>query len=279
MFAYALFIAIFTPSYIAVRDQFQPIVHSAFCTISYPLQSQQDCDDVTCQDEYASYKISLFFIACLVLVNLLLIFIAMIIILFTFYRFAVGIEKAILEAVYGDSPSDLISELRSYRSSIAQALMYIFASVLTWLFLIIRYFDAKYYTDVGVSFFFPLQGFWNMAIFVYDKAHFLYHSDVCDSWWGAIKIVFVSPNHIPSILLKMNVVEDDIFLQSNDQVSNDMVSSAGALKSYNPSKGEDESMNVIQNQSHMKTINCAAAPMKPTLARYPFFKPKDKVCY
>ena len=278
MFAYALFVAFFIPSYLAVRDQFQPIIHSAFCTISYPLQSQEGCDDDTCQDEYGSYKVSLLYIGCWILVNLLLIFVAMIIILFTFYRSAVGIEKAILEAVYGDSPSDLISELRSSRSSMVQALMYIFASVLTWLFMIIRYFDAKYYTDVGVSVFFPLQGFWNMAIFVYDKAHLVYHSEVCDSWCDAIKTVFVTADQIPSILLKMNIVEDDIVLQSNEQGLNDMVSSASALKSYNPSKGEDESMNAIQNQSHMRTIDCVAVPMKPTLARYPFFKSKDKVC-
>jgi hypothetical protein len=55
----------------------------------------------------------------------------------------------------------------------------------------------------------PLQGFWNMIIFVYDKAYLVRQVDPSTSWWQAVKDVFLYPNEIPlAFLTNLTMVEE-----------------------------------------------------------------------
>ena len=93
-------------------------------------------------------------------------------------------------------------EQQQSRVLVIQALMYILTIVSVWTFGIG---PGKFHSDPGIlnillvfkSIFFPLQGFWNLIIFVYDKAYILYQSDKYEGFWKTIKIVTCHPYLIP----------------------------------------------------------------------------------
>jgi hypothetical protein len=82
----------------------------------------------------------------------------------------------------GEAQDDLnTSEMIQSRVLITQALMYIFAYLITYSFTILPFIlnlgeSAIDILMVFKSMFFPMQGFWNLLIFLYDKAYLVRNS-------------------------------------------------------------------------------------------------------
>ena len=55
--------------------------------------------------------------------------------------------------------------------------------------------------QVFKALFFPMQGFWNLMIFIYDKAYLIYRDDGYQSYWKIVKIVLFHPDKAPEIIL------------------------------------------------------------------------------
>jgi hypothetical protein len=145
-----------------------------------------------------------------------------------------------------------IKELRYIRVLFMQALMYIFAFLLTWFFVLVSALMHEPYTatDVVKTVLFPMQGFWNLIIFVFDKVFLVRHTDGNENLWNAIKSVFLCPEDTPSIVLTnideiVGVTEescDDMFRfgvlgpRSNGEEKSESkpidVSSVGGIRSY-----------------------------------------------
>ena len=93
-------------------------------------------------------------------------------------------------------------EQQESRVLVIQALLYILTFITVWVFGIG---PGMFTSDPGImntllvfkSIFFPLQGFWNLIIFVYDKAYMLYQSDRYEGFWKTINIVMCRPYLIP----------------------------------------------------------------------------------
>jgi hypothetical protein len=230
MFVYALFIAFFTPSYFLSKDMIHSDSRAPYCTISIDSQNKSNCFDSSCVGNSINHEQD-DGVAIWVGSNLALIVIAMVIILWTIRKnnksIIIALEDEKMNAFDEDQESSrdeniqldskFVTRLRRSRSSMIQALMYIFAYFITWFFLLLRHINAQYYMDVAVAILFPLQGFWNMIIFAYDKADLVYQTDKCNSWCDAIKTVMFSPGNIPSIVIDLQVVIDD----DTSQVSNE----------------------------------------------------------
>jgi hypothetical protein len=106
-----------------------------------------------------------------------------------------------------DNVSDIddggMFELRQSRIVVCQAFMYIAACWLTWFFYFISIVcDRPFYAaDVLNAIFFPLQGFWNFFIFIYDKAYLVRHTDEeCKTFWKAVKKILLRPDDTPTMM-------------------------------------------------------------------------------
>ena len=144
--------------------------------------------------------------------NVVLIVVAMIIILWTISKKSKTIKRALeiqraSENASTSSEDELkISELRYARVLVVQGLMYVFAYFITWIFMVIPVaakvdHDSLNIIQVFKSIFMPMQGFWNLIIFIYDKAYLIYHDDEYQSYWKIVKIVLFHPDKAPEIIL------------------------------------------------------------------------------
>jgi hypothetical protein len=120
-----------------------------------------------------------------------------------------------------DNNEKSIIELRHSRVMVIQAFLYIFAFCITWVFiLIIQLFQLDENTkNVMLYFrviFRPIQGLWNLIIFVYDKAYVVYHNNNDKGYWSAIKNVLVHPETASSIIILPSSFENC----NNDDRSN-----------------------------------------------------------
>ena len=146
-----------------------------------------------------------------------------------------------------------VKELQYTRILFIQSLMYIFAFLLTWCFVIASVvMDHPYATmEVAKVVLFPMQGCWNLIIFVFDKVFLVRCTDGNEHLWDALKCVFLHPEDTPRIVLtNIDIVvggveqsQDDFFRFGNIRINlneeeksqskpNDDVSSAGAMRSY-----------------------------------------------
>lgn len=299
MYAYALFIAFFTPSYFLSKDLIHSDLRAAYCTIAIDPPTTSTCTDLSCDDDHLFYKLE-DGVAIWVGINLALIISAMLIILRTIHKNNRIIKVALKSENLNTSvenevslPEDrihtdlnLVAQLRQSRSSMVQALMYIIAYFVTWFFLLLRYIDAQYYMDVGAAILFPLQGFWNMIIFVYDKAHSVYQTDACDNLHDAVKVVFFSPSKIPCLLIELQVVVDNNneLPIITEGVGHSIPSTVGGVQSFNSSDGNEGNSSAGQDLFQTSACHSAsksegeiqrAPQVTSTLAnRYPFFHSK-----
>lgn len=84
--------------------------------------------------------------------------------------------------------------------------MYIFAYTITWVFLLIVTnfnFDRQTSDRIQVfkSIFLPLQGFWNLMIFVYDKAYLVKRNDENRGYCHAVMMILLYPIDAPSRII------------------------------------------------------------------------------
>jgi hypothetical protein len=112
----------------------------------------------------------------------------------------------------------ILTELCQSRVLITQALMYIFAYLITYsssLLTNMFNFDASGIDAMMVlqSIFLPMQGFWNLLIFLYDKAWLVRHSGpINKSVWETVKTILLYPPDTPEISLPvslMNMMNED----------------------------------------------------------------------
>ena len=101
--------------------------------------------------------------------------------------------------------------------------MYIASFLITWIFNVADTGYGKYnhYMDALNAAFFPMQGFWNMIIFAYDKVYLVYQMNECDTYWNALKIVLLAPDQIRDlVILNINFALESA--QDENSFSGDM---------------------------------------------------------
>lgn len=137
---------------------------------------------------------------------------AMVIIIFTIFKKSRRLKQSIENRRSDElinalaEEDDEVSELRYSRVLVIQALMYIFAYTITWVFLLIVTnfnFDRQTSDRIQVfkSIFLPLQGFWNLMIFVYDKAYLVKRNDENRGYCHAVMMILLYPIDAPSRII------------------------------------------------------------------------------
>jgi hypothetical protein len=111
-----------------------------------------------------------------------------------------------------------INDLKYSRVLIIQALMYIFAYFLTWFFNFLSgtIHVESFGMDAVNSILFPLQGFWNLFIFLYDKTYLIRARNPNTSFWAAVKMILFHPTDVP-VLIMSNI--SMIVIEPRDEVN------------------------------------------------------------
>ena len=258
MYIYTLFLSLTIPTFYLSKDLMYPNSYDTFCTIvPYP----ERCDEEKwygwnfCTwsegdlDDYFAYLPISFIVIGL---QFSLIVFGMSIILWTTYKNGRDIKSLIvqqnsdtLNQIQTSSPSasihgvdeetneikntETLSGLKYTRVLIYQALMYIGAYLLTWIFTFLSgaFNIASFELDAINSVLFPLQGFWNLLIFLYDKTYLIRQRDegsnsTSISLWQAFKMILTSPSDTPTFVVSQisNVIieprDDDIPIATSE---------------------------------------------------------------
>jgi hypothetical protein len=215
------------------NDLINPSPYESLCTAAYyPFECQLD-EDVECirgntAKNYVEHLLSSVFIA--VSINSGIMLVSMMLIIRKFYEDEIAVKRSkgnptaprrlsadsplqidefsiegsdhALDADPGDETSNSSFRHGSTRAIIKEALMYIGAFSLTWLFLIfifIHPLGEKHSIQAMKLVFYPLQGFWNMLIFIYHKISQIRRADKDETIWDALKVTFCNPRDIPEI--------------------------------------------------------------------------------
>ena len=234
MHIYTFVIALFGPIFYLSKDLLNPSSYETFCTaVAYPETSDKDkwydwnhCNwsEGDLEDYYRYNSISFVVIG----LHLSLVVVGLSIILWTTFRNNREIKSLLIikntnhQSHNYSSPSGRNSEveeqtpdkestesirsLKYTRVLIFQALMYIGAYFLTWIFNLLSggFNIASIELDAINSVLFPLQGFWNMLIFLYDKTYLIRQHDKNGrdiSFWAVFKQVLASPSDTPTFVL------------------------------------------------------------------------------
>eukprot|EP00553_Chaetoceros_curvisetus_P011474 CAMPEP_0204634768 /NCGR_PEP_ID=MMETSP0717-20131115/30024_1 /ASSEMBLY_ACC=CAM_ASM_000666 /TAXON_ID=230516 /ORGANISM="Chaetoceros curvisetus" /LENGTH=403 /DNA_ID=CAMNT_0051653311 /DNA_START=162 /DNA_END=1373 /DNA_ORIENTATION=- len=109
-----------------------------------------------------------------------------------------------------------IEDFKRTRVVMIQALMYISAFLLTWIFGVLLQSSTTTVASSNIVaslkvFFRPLQGFFNAMIFVYQKVYTLRQSNRTLTFSGAFKQVILSPHTVPQeIVSRIEIATEDI---------------------------------------------------------------------
>jgi hypothetical protein len=216
-YLYSLGLALFLSSYNLSKDLLNTIPSDQFCSIgvnhsncTYSIEEDYFMCDLLYTEFYKALDIAMYLIGS----NLCMIVIAMIIIIWTITKKSKIIKhlrKDMRQRENEDDKLDAIFEFRYARVLVFQALMYIFAYLITWVFMVIPMavvMDRKSYDVIQLfkSIFFPMQGFWNLIIFVYDKVYLLHQDDKYQGYWQRVKIVLFHPAKVLDIVLPDSLV-------------------------------------------------------------------------
>jgi hypothetical protein len=159
-------------------------------------------------EKYFKYANVAYFI---IIVHFVLIVIGMSIILWTLHKKKQEIcdlmdaENETIEQVDRQADGEngrkmAMGNLQHSRVLIFQALMYIVAFFLTWILNVLsaELNISSIETDAINSLLFPLQGLWNLLIFLYDKSYLIrQESQDSLSFWQATKKIVTSPAEVP----------------------------------------------------------------------------------
>jgi hypothetical protein len=226
MYVYVLFLAAFIPSFYLSLDLLNPHGGDSFCTI---VPYAVNCDDSEkyrwdeCEwgdkDEEDFYRYARLAVYDLTL-QFVLIVVGMSIILWTVFRNRKELKILIENEsnTHGNEALDnhdddetplpqhriqLLRDLKYSRVLIVQALMYIAAYLLTWMmnFLSFQFSISIFASELINAILFPIQGFWNLLIFLYDKSYLIRQSDGSISFLEAARQIISSPMDIPTMLL------------------------------------------------------------------------------
>eukprot|EP00979_Chaetoceros_neogracilis_P017148 scaffold10180_cov304-Chaetoceros_neogracile.AAC.11 len=264
MATYTIVLACAIPAYFLSRNLIHSLPYESFCTLANIPNERGDCAEIenpwsACEnnrqewiENFDKYNDSLNIVVYTVGANMMLIFLAMFIILWTAYKNYKEAKKR--ESLIQDTQQDPISdaaevsekqdsELLFTRVLVTQALMYIFVYLLTWVFMVIPMMIPQgammlpqgtltKIFNICRSVFFPLSGFWNLIIFLYDKVQLVILSTNNKNVWQAIKTVVLSPADVPVLILT-----DLPVFQKHDEESS--FNEGGSGPSTNPSAAID----------------------------------------
>jgi hypothetical protein len=232
MYAYTVGLACFIPSFYLVKDLIHSNAYDCFCVfVPYP----ESCDEDKWYDwNYCTWKdgdIEKYFkyanvAYVMILVHFVLIVIGMSIILWTLHREKQEMRNLIqlddqqMPTAEGNDTEEnskeiTMSELQHSNVLILQALMYIGAFFLTWVLNVLsgELNIASMETDAINSVLFPLQGLWNLLIFLYDKSYLIRQVSSDNlGFWQAVKKLVTAPAEIPVFSLtniELAVVRDE----------------------------------------------------------------------
>jgi hypothetical protein len=234
MYIYTVFIALFVPSFYLSKDLLNPHSYDSFCTI---LSRPESCVDdqwyvwdfcTWGEGDFEDYSRYLYVSVVVFGMQFSWIVVGMSIILWTTFRNNREIKSLLViensnhqshnhslpsgrngeveEQVPGAQSTDSLNSLKYTRVLILQALMYIGSYVLTWAFnaLSAIWSISNFNLDAINSVLFPLQGFWNMLIFLYDKTYLIRQHDKHGrdiSFCMAFKQILTSPSHTPTFIV------------------------------------------------------------------------------
>jgi hypothetical protein len=222
-YLYSIVLALFVSSYYLSKNLISIDMSDPFCSFAKGYSSCYSTPDgvYMCIDDDPSRRFefnqarTIFFFLVAITVGLILL--AMMIILITLSKQIIDIKSAIKAQNSSGMihecndeiivPNEtLIKELRYSRIQIVQALMYIASNFLTWMFMIIPMildFGAGTLTaitlDVLKTILFPMQGVWNLIIFVYDKVYIIRQVDESLTLWQAVQSLIVHPDQVPVV--------------------------------------------------------------------------------
>ena len=250
MYTYVIFIALFVPSFYLAKDFLNPHPNDSFCTISpYPVSCDEekwyDWNKCTWREGLIDdYFTSIVVAVVVVAFHFLLIVVGMSIILWTVNRNAQEINNLQQKCSnYENDRDEIVSEhnnnqnndehdrakatniedmrnLKKTRVVIFQALMYIGAFILTWSF---NFFSelfniANYTLDACNSLIFPLQGLWNLLIFMFDKTYSIRRKNEGVTFYQAVKRILSSPFDAPEMVFSnithvMDTIEPAVVME------------------------------------------------------------------
>ena len=236
MHVYALVLACFVPSFYLSNDLLNPNPFDSFCTVvPYP----ESCEDQmwyewsNCTWSEASRKDLLHYkrvSTAVIGLQSALIALGMSIIVWSVYKTNRKIKKRI--SVSNDTDHTLhpdrihlerennFIEMKYTNALKIQALLYIMAFVFTWL---LTFFSgcfnvASFELDAINCIIFPLQGFWNLIFFFYDKTYIIRQSDCHMSFIDAAKQIVASPSKVQSVLFyNLSAVLEESNLESDKE--------------------------------------------------------------
>lgn len=222
---YSFFLAFFVPSFYLSKDFLNPNSYDSFCTIvPYP----ESCDETIWYDwgkcSWADGVLDDYYewvtvAVAIVALQTVLVVIGMSNILWIVYKNNQEIKTLLLMEnehsnqnlspeidTYHDDCIDRskkLEDLQYARVLILQALMYIGAYFLTWSLntLSVCFSVSSFAMDAINCILFPLQGFWNLIIFLYDKTYLVRQSYKPISFWNSVKLILFSPTDIPKLVL------------------------------------------------------------------------------
>jgi hypothetical protein len=225
-YLYSIFVALFLPNFFLAKDLITSYVTDGYCVVApnYSFCNYTFDGDYNCyfdsRDTASKFKSARYVIIYLVAANFALVFVAMIIILGTVCwhtkKIRSTVEKRSTSKSNGSDDEDTsvtnettVGELRDSRTIITQALMYILSYLVTWIFMIIPMSvelghsssDTVMSFEVLKTILFPMQGFWNLIIFVFDKAYMIRLTTDSRSWYQAVIKAFKSPEQTSEVLL------------------------------------------------------------------------------
>jgi hypothetical protein len=221
VFFYSTFCSILFPSFLLSRDLIHPNAYDSFCTTApYP----DSCDETYWYDwnfctwgegVMDNYTRSILLIHIGFLIQFVLIVLGILMILWTVRRNMKDINDLLAkeEQKYGEDSSleatgerirsnrknEQVDDLKYLRVMIYQALMYIFAFFVTWILNALSgsFNIANFELDAISCILFPLQGFWNLLIFLYDKTYIIHQIDDNIGFLQACKKIILMPRDTP----------------------------------------------------------------------------------
>jgi MFS family permease len=217
MYCYTLILAIFVPTFYLYKNIFHPTPYESVCTIApYPESCDEDewydwkkCtwgDDVL-EDYFRYMKTSVI----VVTMQFMIVLVCMAVILWTSIKKNNPSEE-IIDGTANEIANNednsmnshrIVEDISHTRVLVFQAMMYIGALFITWILTCVsEFFEiACFELDVINTILFPLQGFWNLLIFLYDKTYLIRHGEGNISLWHATKMIIVSPSDAPVVFL------------------------------------------------------------------------------
>ena len=186
-----------------MTDLFNPTTYEAWCWIDvYP----HDCfvdEEIECiRGNVGALYMGNMIVFTVMLLSLLCVLLCMIIIIIGVCRDNLNLETIDSNRSHRDQRSKLFTKERLKILLVKQAILYMCAFLLTWIFPII-YIATQNNNIFSVLtlIFWPLQGFFNALIFIHNKVYNIKQHGKSITTCDALNLIFIHPGKMPEIYL------------------------------------------------------------------------------